>query len=281
MAAFTTCRPSRLLRSVTRAVEDPRAHIRTVHADGVLSPKTERVWLFGCDRDYGACGWAEPRHSAADLGRIGTTRNGTRMRPLTSLAAAVAFLWVLAGCSPGEAGVDATPNASTSSAPASASPSPSVPSWQAKYSAREVAAYEAALDVWERYQRDSEPFWAKGRSTPAAEDVFRRYWVPWQVMNDLLARFEASDVRVEGLGRVLWSKPVRVSVGSRGGGSITIRQCVSGRGIRTYQGGKLLTPSTSKPQFRSVEMAGYPEGSSVRWLILQETGSKGDSPCPA
>ena len=281
MAACTTCGLPGLLRSAARPVEDSRAHVRTAQENGGLSPSADRVWLFGCEREYGACKRAEPRQSAADLGRIGTTRQGTRMRPLTSLAAAVALLWVLAGCSPGEAGVDATPNASSSSAPASASPSASVPPWRSKYSAREVAAYEAALHVWERYQRDSEPFWAKGESTPAAEDVFRRYWVPWQVMNDLLARYAASDVRIVGVGRVLWSKPVRVSLGSRGGGSITIRQCVSGTGIRTYQGGNLLPPSTSKPQFRSVEMAGYPEGSSVRWLILQETGSKGDSPCPA
>jgi hypothetical protein len=154
-----------------------------------------------------------------------------------------------------------------------------VPSWQAKYSAREVAAYKAALDVWERYERDSEPFWARGQATPAAEDVFRRYWVPWQVMSDLLTRYDASRIRIIGLGTVLSSVPSRIELDANGGGSLTIRQCVDFSSQRVLQAGRRPPGGVDKPQLRKVELGGYARASSVRWMILTESNPKGERPC--
>jgi hypothetical protein len=82
------------------------------------------------------------------------------------LAAVVIAGSVLTGCSDSDGDADSSSESSSGSPTGSASPTDS---WRSEYDDEQLAAYEAALGRWDEYETKSEPIWAAGKATPAAE----------------------------------------------------------------------------------------------------------------
>jgi hypothetical protein len=163
----------------------------------------------------------------------------------------------------------------------SASPTKTTqPAWQDKYSEKEIAAYETALDRFETYEQRSEPIWRRGKATPAAEELFKEYFQEgvWQPQLSRLRLYESSNVEVHGTPTVLRSQPTRITL-SKQNESVTIRQCVDYSTVTGFQNGEETTKVTHKPQLRivvSIRSVGKQESP---WLISRIREFKGDRPC--
>lgn len=96
--------------------------------------------------------------------------------------------------------------------------------WQSKFTSAEIEAYDAALGRWTSYERRSEPIWAKGKATPAAEALFRDYWIAWQPQYNRLKIAEENGITVSGLANVLSSKATTITLS--GTPRVVIEQCI-------------------------------------------------------
>lgn len=153
-----------------------------------------------------------------------------RSRRRTAPALLIAALAVTAsGCGPTEpvAIPSTTPSTSASSSPTS-SPSQDPSAWAAGFTAKEIKAYDAALRRWESYETSSEPIWAAGKATPAAEALFKEYWVAWQIEAARLKMYETNGITVSGLADVLWSKAKSIDLTNTETGAprVVIQQCI-------------------------------------------------------
>lgn len=151
----------------------------------------------------------------------------TRIRRSITTAAILAGLALtVAGCgSDNEPNTLPTESASSSTPPPSSSPSPAAPAWQANYTSKQVKAYEEALQRWESYENRSESIWAKGKVTPAAEALFKDYFIVWQNQLNTLRFYEQVGDKVVGLPTVIRSRPSEVTT-FKGGINVTIQQCI-------------------------------------------------------
>lgn len=159
----------------------------------------------------------------------------------------------------------------TSSATETSSPEPTTePSpttdpdaWRAKFSPAQLEAYDAALQRWESYESRSEPIWAKGEATPAAENLFKEFFPhpAWMDYWERLQGFEQINVKVSGTPTVSWSKAKSVSTS---GSSVQVQQCVDYSSVQRTQDGKEIPRPAPKPQLRTIFLS-QPEG--YDWLI--------------
>lgn len=202
-------------------------------------------------------------------------------------AALCAGLLLAAGCqSDGDGKAQPLPPIESSTSPSeSTSPSPSpsteptTPAWQDKYSQKQIAAYEAALDRYATYEQRSEPIWRRGKATPAAEQLFKDYFEEgvWQTQMSRLRLYEEAEVKIAGTPEVLWSRPTRISTGT-----VLIRQCVDYRPTETTQYGNPTKPVKSR-QRPVIRLLGLTKDGSEPWLIYKfVTKPDGkDRPCTA
>lgn len=163
----------------------------------------------------------------------------------------------------------------TSAVPSTSSPTttptdePTRPAWMDKYTEKEIAAYEEALDRWSTYEQRSEPIWATGKATPAARQLFQEF-LPSPLWQDLFANletYEQVEVRVPHPPAVLWTRANRIELGN-GTGSVTIQECVDLTAQETTQYGKPVDfpKPFRKPIIRTIVMdkpTGHP------WLIYE------------
>lgn len=161
----------------------------------------------------------------------------------------------------------------------SASPTKTIqPAWQDKYSEKEIAAYETALDRFETYERRSEPIWRRGKATPAAEQLFKEYFTDgaWQREVSRLRSYEQANVEVHGSPTVLRSRATRIAVSDKGG-SITIRQCIDYSSSQLLQDGEQAPGAPESPRIRQVVLdRSIDEGS---WLISAVYTYEGKRTC--
>ncbi len=194
-------------------------------------------------------------------------------RPLVTTATLAALTLGLTSCG-GDDAPDPIPEAETSSSSATTSSSEpteteSSPPWADDYTPRQVDGYEAALQRWESFEQRSESIWARGKATPAAEDLFQEFFASpgWTIYNERLKTYAANDVTIEGLPTVLWSMPSNIT---DDGLSVDIKQCVDYTTRTAYQAGEAIERESwgSKPMTRTLKIA-KPKGHN--WLIYQVT----------
>ncbi|MGK2878541.1 MAG: hypothetical protein ACSLFF_08205, partial [Solirubrobacterales bacterium] len=95
-----------------------------------------------------------------------------------SVVTVLAVLTMTAACGGNDGPEPLPPVTSSPSSPStSTSPAPTTPAWQSKYTKEQIAEYEAALDRWSTYEQRSEPIWAAGKATPAAEALFKKFFL--------------------------------------------------------------------------------------------------------
>lgn len=195
-----------------------------------------------------------------------------------------AGLALAAGCQSngnGEAKPLPAAESSTTTPTETTSPSPTKtiqPAWQNKYSKKEIAAYEAALDRFTTYEQRSEPIWRRGKATPAAEQLFKEYFADgaWQREVSRLRSYEQANVEVHGTPTVLRSRATRVAV-SETGGSITIRQCIDYSTSQLLQDGQQAPGAPKSPRIRQVVLD-RSTGEGV-WLISAVYTYEGKRKC--
>lgn len=145
------------------------------------------------------------------------------------------------------------------------SPTPDPNAWRAKFDADQLRAYDAALQRWESFESRSEPIWADGEVTPAAERLFKEFFPDpaWREYLERLETYEEVEVKSEGLASVYWSKAKSIT---KQGTALQIVQCVDYTTIRGTQRGEPVTRPAwlKKPQLRKLFLS-KPEG--YDWLI--------------
>lgn len=180
-----------------------------------------------------------------------------------TIATAAALTMTLAGCGGDEP--DPIPSTSPSTSASAPSPSPSTDpdAWKKKYNAKQVAAFDAALQRWDDYESRSEPIWAKGKATPAAQDLFKDYFSSSGAMIQFnrLKTYQQVEVTVSGTPEVYWSRAKEITKPAT---SVTIEQCLDYTPVETTQRGEAVDRPAPTPQLRTIHMskpAGYD------WLI--------------
>jgi hypothetical protein len=161
------------------------------------------------------------------------------------LAACVLAALVITGCSD-----ETTPNGSddpTPTAPTTSStPTPTTPAWQAKFTAEQLEAYDAALERWQKYTEKTNEIYRVGKDTPEARAVLREYSMQWQGDVAVLADTADRKVRIERPAKPLSWKAVSIKLNDDGTGNLIISQCTSYRDILVTQGGKPI--GEAKPE---------------------------------
>jgi hypothetical protein len=204
------------------------------------------------------------------------------LRRTTTVATLFAGLILTAACQStddqpmlGQAVESSTGPSETTSSPSPTHP----PAWQAKYTKKEVAAYEAALDRFAVYEERSEPIWRRGRATTAAQHLFKQYFIEgyWQTQLSRLRIYEQAEVSVAGLPKVLWSRAAHISRAT-----VRIRQCVDYRPMTTTQYGEPTRPvkSRERPVTRLVALSKNQGNPWQIYEIVTKPGNK-DRPCTA
>lgn len=163
----------------------------------------------------------------------------------------VATLLVLtcAACSQNEASPTATPSPSpTQSTPSSSSPPPTstVAPELAGYSAKEQAAYDAAVSEYDTFITRNDAFYAAGKTTTDAKTFFQKFSIDWATAWGNLAQVANNGVKVRGDATAVWTKPQSIDLKDNRGGVIVLRRCLDESGRIVAQNGTRL----DQPQFK-------------------------------
>ena len=197
----------------------------------------------------------------------------TTLRRFATVCVALAALALFATACAGDSDPETAPTDGATSSATDSTPEPATEpnptkdpdAWRAKFDAAQLEAYDTALQRWESYESRSEPIWAKGQATPAAEKLFKAFFPhpAWRGYLDRLQTYEEVEVKSEGLASVYWSKAKSIS---KQGNSVQIVQCVDYTTIQGTQRGEPVTRPTwlEKPQLRKLFLS-KPEG--YDWLI--------------
>lgn len=184
-------------------------------------------------------------------------------------AAILAGLTMTAACGGNDDPAPLPPVTSSTSSPStSTSPTPTTPAWQSKYTKEQITEYEAALNRWSTYEQRSGPIWAAGKATPAAEALFKEFFLDPDSQFTTLQTYDQAKVKTEGTPKVYWSKATAISdpkkAGTRGM-SITIQQCVDYRTRTVTTMGKPseLAKRFQKPLIREIDLTKL----GTTWLI--------------
>lgn len=193
--------------------------------------------------------------------------------------ATVVFGAALTGCvnDEPEGAPDGDPT-SAAPTPTESSPTETTPAWQAKYSKKEIAAYEAASDRFASYEQRSEPIWRKGEATPAAEQLFKEYFYGWQNQLSRLRLYEEANVEVHGTPTVLESRPTRIALSKRGEG-VTVRQCIDWSTSELLQNGEQAPGAPDGPRLRQIELGRSVGEKPMPWRMLAIKTFEGKRRC--
>ena len=266
--------------SLSRPLMQPTAG--TVHPAGVSTwSRTERFAATVRDQDTNhdreatssRRAWSDPYASSNCrlLGKATPMRACTvRRYAVTALIlSALAISTTACGGDDPEAAQPAEPTSSatdtSSPEPTTSSPTPTTnpDAWKTKFSAPQLEAYDEALQRWESYESRSEPIWAKGQATPAAEKLFKEFFPhpTWISYFERLQGYEQVDVKIAGTPTVYWSKAKSVT---KSGSGVQIQQCVNYESVQRTQKGEEIPRPAPKPQLRTIFLS-QPEG--YDWLI--------------
>lgn len=147
---------------------------------------------------------------------------------------------------------DPIPEATETTSPVASETTEPTPSWEGKYNEKEVQAYKDALARWEEYETRSEPIWAKGKATPAAQELFKEYWSTWAPVFLRLQTYEENGLAVSGTADVLTSKASLIDL--TGQKRVIIKQCVDPSPITVSENGKDDPPGKQSPYIRTITL---------------------------
>lgn len=154
--------------------------------------------------------------------------------------------------------------------------------WRAKFSPAQLDAYDAALQRFDSYESRSDPIYAKGQATPAAEKLFKEFFPhpTWMRYWEDLQTYEEYEVKSTGTPELYWSRAKSIT---KSGSGVRIQQCVDYRSVTTTQYGKPTQPieSRQEPVLREIYLS-KPDG--YDWLIYglvttPGAGGKKDKSC--
>jgi hypothetical protein len=174
-----------------------------------------------------------------------------RTRRLLAAATAAALLFTAASCgSEDEPKADPTP----AEEPTTQDPTPATPAWEDEYTDEQIEQYEAALARWDEYERRAEPIWAEGKVTPAAERLFKEYWLTWPNTLNTLHYLEEQGITRTGRPEVIWSKPNEII--DRGNATtVVIRRCIDDSNVKVEsRAGTPEEPEESGPSLGEITM---------------------------
>ena len=138
-------------------------------------------------------------------------------------------------------------------------------SWRDEYTAKELAAYEEALDTWTTFEAKAAVFLEEGKATPEAKALYERYYPASQAEYwfEALQGLEQVNAHTEGAPTVLWSVSPRISENS-----VDIEQCTDYTTRRGIQDGveKGWPKYLRQPVIRTITLNRVPERG---WLIYQ------------
>jgi hypothetical protein len=173
------------------------------------------------------------------------------LRRVIANAVLAALTFAVAACGSDD---DPRPLPAPTSTPPSSSPSPTTtPAWESKYTSEQIQAYNEALARWETYEQRAEPIWAKGKVTPAAEALFKEYWVAWAVPLNTLQTYQQNGLAVSGVAHVLSSVPASIDLESATA-SVVIKQCIDPASISVTKDGEAQASSGQKPYVRTITL---------------------------
>jgi hypothetical protein len=145
------------------------------------------------------------------------------------------------------------PTESTTSQPSS--PTPTVPPYLAKYTPHERDAYQAAVHAYSAFAERNSEFLAKGRTTRAASDFYHRYAIDWVEAWANLVQLADNDVTVDGLTRIVWTRPKSIKLDPSGSAGLVLVRCLDESRLKVTQGGKPLDqPQLKDPHVYRVRL---------------------------
>jgi hypothetical protein len=211
-------------------------------------------------------------------------RRHSTLRRTVAIATALAGLTLTAACG-GNDDPETLPPATTSPSSSSPaiSPTPTTPAWESKFTKDQLAEYERALDRWTTYEQRSEPIWASGKATPAAEALFKEFFLNASGQYHTLQTYELAKVKTEGTPKIYWSKATSISdpkkAGTRGMSTV-IQQCVNYRSRTVTAMGKPseLAKKFQRPLIREISMI---KVGNVTWRIagVDDLSDRKAEPC--
>lgn len=193
------------------------------------------------------------------------------IRRTFSTLAALTLAAALTAC--GDTSREPEPKATDSTTAAEPTPTPTEAAWQAQYSAKQLKAYETALQRWQSYLNRSEAIFAGGTATAQAEDLFQDYFPDpvWRNEFALLQSYEDAKVKTQGLPEVFWSKAANIS---KSGLSVTIEQCVDFSDVTVTQDNQPVEGNewTTTPHVREIQLE---KSDEYGWLIYSHGDPSG------
>ncbi len=191
--------------------------------------------------------------------------NRYRTKTSTAVITTGAVLLALAGCTNGE-DPDPIPGGTETSAPTTSTTETPEASWRDEYTAKELAAYEEALDSWTTFVAKEAVILEEGKATPEAKALYEKYYPSSQAEYWIwaLEGLEQVNAHYEGVATVSWSISPRISENS-----VDIEQCTDYTTVRSVQNGEVV-PGPRKylrrPVIRTIRMNRIPERG---WMIYQ------------
>jgi hypothetical protein len=173
------------------------------------------------------------------------------LRPRVALAT---FL-VVACAACGSNSVDPAPVITTSPSMTAPTKASSVPPELAGFTAQQRTAFEQALAAYDSFVKRSDGFYSDAQTSVAAKNFYQRMSIDWATAWSNLAQAADNHITVSGPTRVLWTRPVRIRLGTMTGDSITIHRCVDeSRWVVTQNGKKLAQPELKSPHVYAVQL---------------------------
>lgn len=188
---------------------------------------------------------------------------------IVRLLTASTMVLAVSGCDGDESPQSAPGSGPTATSSPTEQPttSPTVPAYLEEYSEEERAAYEAAVEDYERFANRNARIYAAGKATPEVRAFYQRRTASWQSYWAQLQQLDADDIRIEGRAETVRIRPAAVRIGDRGG-AVTLRVCSVSDGVKVLRNGTPVPQPTPKPTVVHVEMVQLP--GEDWWRILSD-----------
>ena len=161
---------------------------------------------------------------------------------------------MLAGCTDSPA-TPPLPSASPTSATTTA------PAWEDKYNAKELTVYREAVQRAEAYEAKAQPFWAAGKATSAAKQLFKDNLLAWQLDWADLKTYEKQGIQIASAPKVLSTEAASIKFLDKAAAEAKLRRCVDATDLGGTINGKPLKEGTDKPVIQTVTVYKYDDGS--------------------
>lgn len=159
-----------------------------------------------------------------------------------------------------------TPTGTTTIAPSS--PTPTVPSGLATYSADERAAFTAAVSALHHFSTVNDRFLGQGELTKHQADFYRRNSLDWVADWANLSQFVNKKITFDGRPNEVWLRPVSIDLAAKDGYAVEVKRCLDQSGLRVFANGKKIPePQLKVPHVYRVSVV--KRSSETWWRIGQ------------